>query len=148
VQLQDLQQQLDALDRQVATLGARIAHITALLAAPDLTAERRAQLEARRAELQTTLRRAHRERAGTAQQAALATIQLTLATKQQSGTPAPASRWRRSLDEAGRILAWEGIAMLYALAVVVPFGALGGLAWLGTRARRRGVERRLLARAP
>jgi Domain of unknown function (DUF4349) len=148
VQLQDLQTQLDALDRQIDTLARRIAHITALLAAPDLTAERRAQLEEQRAQLQTALRRVHRERSGTAQQAALATIQLSLATKLQSGIPAPASRWRRSLDEAGRILAWEGIAMLYALAVIVPFGVLGGLAWFGARARRRSEERRLLTRTP
>jgi hypothetical protein len=146
VQIQDLQEQLDQLDRQIATLKQRIAHVTALLANPDLTPERRAQLVARRAQLQSVLRSSHGERSGTAQRAALATIQLSLATKQQSSVTPATSRWRRSLDEAGRILTWEGIAVLYALAVALPFALLGGVGWLGVRTRRRGNERRLLAR--
>jgi hypothetical protein len=146
VQIQDLQEQLDGLDRQIATLRQRIAHLTALLADPLLTPERKAELEARRAQLQDVLRTTRRERSGTAQQAALATIQLSLSTRARSATPPPTPRWRRSVDEAARILTWEGIAMLYALAVVAPFALLGGLAWLGSRARRRGSERRLLAR--
>jgi hypothetical protein len=148
VQIQDLQDELDQLDRQLATLRGQIAHVATLLADPGLTPERRAQLLARREQLQNALRNARRQRVDTAGQAALATIQLTLATKAQSTTPSPASRWRRSLDEAGRILAWEGIALLYAVAVTAPFGLVGGLLWLGARARRRGGERRLLARTP
>jgi len=146
VQIQDLQEQLDGFDRQISTLRQRIAHVTALLESPDLTPERKAELEALRTQLQSVLRTARQERSGTAQRAALATIQLSLATKEQSSSPAPASRWRRSLDAAARILTWEGIAFLYGLAVVVPFALLGGLAWFGARTRRRGNERRLLAR--
>lgn len=146
VQIQDLQEQLDQLDRRIATLRERIAHVTALLANPDLTPERRAQLDASRTELQNVLRAAHQLRSGTARRAALATIQLSLTTKEQSSTPAPVPRWRRSLDKAGGILSWEGIAVLYVLVVTLPFALLGGLGWLGARTRRRGNERRLLAR--
>ena len=106
---------------QITVLRGRIAHITALLANPDLTPERRAQLEAQRAQLQSDLRSIRQQSAGVSQQAALATIQLTLATKEGSAVPAPASRVRRTLDEAGRILAWEGVALLYGLVVVGPF---------------------------
>jgi hypothetical protein len=147
VQIQDLQEQLDALDKQVAVLRARIAHVTALLANPDLTAERRAQLEAERAQLQQALRGIRQQRAGTAQQAAFATIQLAMTTEEQSSAPVAASRLRRSLDQAGQILTWEGIALLYTLVVVVPFALVGALVWYTGRARRRSEEARLLARS-
>ena len=77
----------------------------------------------------------------------MATIQLTLATKQTSTTPVPASRARRTLDEAGRLLTWEGVALLYGLVIVGPFAVLGGVAWVGARMRRRSTEGRLLARS-
>ena len=146
VQIQDLQEQLDALDREIAVLRARIAHVTALLQDPALASERRAALAAQRAGLQRRLAEQRRARSGTAQRAAYATIQLSLATKEQAATPAAGSRLDRTLDEAGRILAWEGVALLYALVVVGPFALLGALAWLGLRLRRRAEEDRLLAR--
>jgi len=42
------------------------------------------------------------------------------------------------------VLAWEGIALLYALVVAGPFILLGVLVWLALRLRRRQVETRLL----
>lgn len=147
VQIQDLQEQLDQLAREITVLRGRIAHITALLANPDLTPERRAQLTARRGQLQTDLRRIRQQSAGVSQQASMATIQLALATKEKSAGPVPVSRVHRTLDEAGRILAWEGVALLYGLVVVGPFALFGALAWIGTRMRRRNVENRLLARS-
>jgi hypothetical protein len=146
VQIRDLQEQLDQLSRQITVLRGRIAHITALLASPDLTPERRAQLEAQRVQLQSALRGIRQQSAGVSQQAALATIQLTLTTNEKSAAPAPASRVRRTLDEAGRILAWEGVALLYGLVVIGPFALVGAAAWLGARTRKRAEERRLLAR--
>ena len=148
VQIQDLQELLDQLDRQIVVLNQRIAHITALLADPDLTPERQAQLRARRAQLQSVLRGTRQQRTGTAQAAALATIQLSLATKDQSGaTPVPAARIDRTLDQIARILTWEGVALLYAFILVAPFALVGALAWFGTRLRRRNVEARLLTRS-
>ena len=132
VQIQDLQEQLDQLARDVTVLRGRIAHITALLANPNLTPERRAQLTAQRSQLQTDLRRIRQQSAGVSQQASMATIQLALATKEHSTTPTPASRVHRTLDEAGRILTWEGVALLYGLVVAGPFVLFGALAWVGT----------------
>ncbi len=146
VQIQDLQEQLDRLAQQAAVLRGRIAHITALLGNPDLTSTRRAQLETQRAQLQADLRTLRQQESGVSHQAAFATIQLTLATKEGAGTPVPASRARRTLDEAGRILAWEGVALLYGLVVAGPFALVAGIVWLGARLRRRGEEQRLLAR--
>ena len=147
VQIQDLQEQLDQLAREVTVLRGRIAHITALLANPDLTPERRAQLQARRDQLQTDLRRIRQQSSSVSQQASMATIQLALVTKEHSTTPAPAPRVRRTLDEAGRILAWEGVALLYGLVIVGPFALVGAVAWAGARMRRKSVEGRLLARS-
>ena len=147
VQIQDLQEQLDQLAREVVVLRGRIAHITALLASSNLTAERRAQLQARRDQLQTDLRRIRQQSANVSTQASLATIQLTLVTKEHSATPAPASRVRRTLDQAGRILTWEGVALLYGLVVGGPFAIVGAVAWAGARMRRKNVEGRLLARS-
>ena len=42
------------------------------------------------------------------------------------------------------MLAWEAIALLYALVVVGPFVIVGVLVWLVLRLRRRQVETRLL----
>jgi hypothetical protein len=42
------------------------------------------------------------------------------------------------------VLAWEAIAVLYALVVAGPFIVLGVLVWLALRLRRRQVETRLL----
>jgi uncharacterized protein DUF4349 len=146
VQIQDLQEQLDQLARRIAVLRGRIAHITALLADPNLTPDRRAQLETLRAQLQTDLRSTRLQSAGISKQASLATIQLTIATKEKSAAPVATSRLRRTLHEAGRILTWEGVAVLYCLVVAGPFALVGALAWFGARMRRRSIESRLLAR--
>ena len=147
MQIQDLQEQLDQLAREITVLRGRIAHITALLANQHLTAERRVQLETQRAELQSSLRSLRQQSTGVSKQAALATIQLDTGDEGRLGVPAPASRVRRTLDEAGRILAWEGVALLYGLVVVGPFALAGAAIWLAARTRRRGEERRLLARS-
>jgi hypothetical protein len=147
VQIQDLQEQLDQLAHRIAVLRGRIAHIAVLLANTDLTAERRAQLEADRAQLQTDLRAVRTQSAATSHKAALATIQLTLTTKERSATPARSSRIDRTLDEAGRILTWEGVALLYGLVVAAPVALVGLLGWFGARQRRRSIEARLLARS-
>ena len=97
--------------------------------------------------LQASLRTIRQESTGISQRAALATIQLTLTSGEQSVAPVPASRARRTLDEAGRILAWEGVAVLYGLVVIAPFGLLAGIVWLTARLRRRSAEERLLARS-
>jgi cytochrome c oxidase subunit IV len=44
------------------------------------------------------------------------------------------------------VLAWEAIALLYALVVAGPFLLLGLLTWLALRLRRRREEARLLAK--
>lgn len=145
VQIDDLQATLDQLARRLEILRARIAHITALLTDPTLTAVKRADLESQRTDLQDALRSTHQSQASTAREARLATIQLQLQTAAKAIAPPP-SRASRILRQAGRILAWEGAAVLYALVVVGPLALVGTALAFAARAKRRGDEARLLAR--
>ena len=145
-QIEDLQATLDQLAQRIPVLRARIAHITALLTDTTLTAVRRADLESQRTDLQAALRATHQSRTGTANDARYATIQLQLQTAAKA-IAAPPSRANRILDQAGRILAWEGAAVLYALVIAGPFALLAAAFAYAARTRRRGEESRLLARS-
>jgi hypothetical protein len=145
-QIEDLQATLDQLDRRITVLRARIAHVTALLTDTTLTSVRRAELEAQRTELQDALRGTHQSRAGTANDARYATIQLQLQTATKAVAPPP-SDVDRILRQAGRILALEGVAVLYALVLVGPFALIAATLAFASSARRRSEEARLLARS-
>jgi hypothetical protein len=145
-QIEDLQATLDQIDRRITVLRARITHITALLTDTTLTSVRRAELEAQRTALQDALRGSHQARAGTASEARYATIQLQLQTAARAAAPPP-SRADRILGQAGRILAWEGAAALYALVVAGPFMLIAVAFGFTARSRRRSDEARLLARS-
>ncbi len=144
--IEDLQATLDQLDRRITVLRARVAHITALLTDTSLTSVRRAELEAQRTELQNELRGTHQTRSGTAGEARYATIQLELQTAAKAIAPPP-SRANRILHQAGRVLAWEGAALLYALVIAGPFALVATALAFTARARRRGQETRLLTRS-
>jgi len=146
VQIDDLQATLDQLGRQLVVLRARIAHITGLLADPTLTAVKRADLESQRIDLQNALRATRQGRAGTVHEAQFATIQLQLQTAAKSIAPPP-SRASRILNQAGRILAWEGAALLYVLVVGGPLAVAVVAIAFAARLRRRNGEDRLLARS-
>ena len=102
-------------------------------------------LQARRAAAQRELAAVRQEQAGVRREASLATLSLALRTEEGAVVPAPRSRLDRTLDEALNVLAWEGIALLYAAIVVAPFALLGAAAMVGARYRRRREEERLLA---
>lgn len=145
VQIDDLQSQLDELGVRERTLRERIARLTAQLGAPGLGSVERATLAARRDTARSELAQARSQRSRVLGEARFATIQLALRTERSSAAvPAP-GRLDRSLDEAGRILAWEAAALLYALVVAGPLAlaALGAL--LAHRLARRRQAARLLA---
>lgn len=146
VQIDDLQESIDALDRRVTSLRERIARLTAQLTEPGLDADTRAALEARRSAAQRELAQLRADRAAQAGEARLATIQLTLLTEGSGeAVPVSPSRGDRALDRAGEILAWEATAALYALVLVGPLALFALVAWLARRALRRREEERLLA---
>jgi hypothetical protein len=146
VTIDDLQEQLDALERRQASLHAQIARITARLDTEELDAETRALLEARRRTLQAELRQIKAGIAETSAEARMSTIQLTVVTPGAYGAVAPApSRLDRTIDEALNVLAWEGVVALGFLIVAAPFAIVAVAAWLGRRVYRRREEERILA---
>ena len=138
--IQDLQQQADSLQTQIEQTQRRIAQILTQLESATLTNENRVVLQSRlnaaRQKL-TGLREAMRS---TRAEGATSTVYLSLTTEEIQATPVGGSR----LDGIKDVLAWEAIALLYALVVAGPFVLLGIVVWLVLRLRRRQVETRLL----
>lgn len=144
VQIDDLQEPLDALDRQIAQLRAQIARLTERLQEENLDAATRARLEEQRAQAQAQLRQLRASRSATAAEARLATIQLELRTEEDGGAAAPGSRLDRALDKALAVLAWEAVVALAILVAAVPLVLLGAAVWATRSVHRRRSEDRLL----
>ena len=144
VSVEDLQEELDALERRARSVREQIARITARLQSGTLDAETRALLETRRAALRSELRQLRQGIAGTEAEARMATISLTVATPGALGAVPVPSRLDRTLDEALNVLVWEGVVALAVAIVTAPLALLLVAAWLGRRLYRRREEERLL----
>lgn len=144
ISVQDLQQRADAQSSRIAALKRAIATLQTKLQGSISSAERdrlehlisieRSRLAARQKGLDATIRRAE-----------LARVGLTLVTPAPKASAAP-GRFDRTLDDAGSVLARELEILLYALVVVGPLLAVGGVAIAVGRAQRRRSDRRLLER--
>ncbi len=145
VNVQDLQETLDQLQRREASLRAQIARIRARLETETLTPETEAVLRSRLQTLRAELVQLRAQITGTNAAAAMSTIQLTIVTPEGTGAVAPPSRLDRTIDEALNVLAWEGVVVLGVLIVLAPFALAGVTFWLGRRLYRRHEEERLLA---
>jgi hypothetical protein len=145
VTIDDVQEELDALQRRERSVREQIARISARLESESLDAEMRAVLEARRRALRSELRQLRSGIAATQAEARMATIQLAVVTPGQLGVVAPPSRLDRTLDEALNVLLWEGVIALAIAIVAAPFALLAVAAWLGHRLYRRREDERLLA---
>ena len=144
VQIQDLQESLDGLDREVEKLRARIAALTVQIERATTSVERARLLE-QRAQAQAELRELRASRAATAAEARNATIQLELRTEERSGAVAPGSRLDRALDRALEVLAWEAVVALVVAVAAAPLVLVGAAVWGTRQARRRREDDRLLA---
>ena len=143
--IDDLQANLDRLQRRERSVRAQIAVVSARLESESLGATTRAQLESRRRTLQQELRGLRRDTAATNAEARMATIQLTVVSPGVlTAVPVP-SRLDRALDEALNVLVWEGVVALAIAIVAAPFALLIFATWLGRRLHRRREEDRLLA---
>jgi hypothetical protein len=145
VSIEDLGAQIDELGRQEAVLAGEIARLEKQLARDDLTPEERALYRARLVEARGELAQVRAARAQSREEARFATVSLALRTEEGAAVPATPSRIDTALDEATSILAWEGIAVLYALVIAGPFVLLAVGLWLAARTRRRRDDERLLA---
>jgi len=143
VQIQDLQESLDGLDRGVERLRARIAALTVQIERATTPAERARLLE-QRAQAQAELRELRASRAATAAEARNATIQLELRTEDGSGAVV-GSRLDRALDRALEVLAWEAVVALAFAVSALPLALVAAAVWTTRRTRRRREDERLLA---
>ncbi len=143
VQIQDLQESLDGLDRELERLRARIAALTVQIERATGAADR-ARLIEQRAQAQAQLRELRASRAATAAEARNATIQVELRTE-DGAAAAPGSRLDRALDRALEVLAWEAVVALALAVAAAPLVLVGAAVWGTRRARRRREDEQLLA---
>ena len=147
VNVEDLQQQVDAMTDRIAVLTAEIARIERQLKNPNLPLETRARLSARLAADRRERRELLASRQQTTREGELATVSLALTTAERSEVAPAPSRIDRALDRAGEVLAWEAAAVLLVLVAAGPLVVLGILLWLAGKLVRRRADERLLERA-
>ena len=110
VQIDDLQESIDALGKRITGLQDRIARLTVQIEDPSVDPETRATLAARRPPPAPSSPSCAQDRAGRRQRRGMATIQLASPHRQCGRRPATPTRFDRTLDQAVEILAWEAIA--------------------------------------
>lgn len=139
--IEDLQVQADTLQTQIEQTQRRIAEILTQLESPTVSSVNRTILQSRLSASRQKLSGLREGLRGTNAEARTATIYLSLTTEEIEPTAVGGTS---RLDDVKDVLAWEAIALLYALVVAGPFLLLGLLVWLARRLRRRQVETRLL----
>ncbi len=144
ISVQDLQQRADAQTSRIAVLRRGVAALEAQLRGSVTPAERQ-QLERRLSIEKSRLAVQQKRHRATVRRAKLARVGLTLVTPTDKASVAP-GRLDRTLDDAGSVLARELEILIYALVVVAPLLALGGIAVALGRAQRRRSDRQLLER--
>ena len=141
----DVTRRAERESRQVDKLEAELAQIKAELAAGSVPTERRLQLERQAVADRLAVKTLKAKRARLVRSARLARIVLTLTTPTEQAAASP-GRFDETLDDAGAVLAREGEILLYALVVLGPLLAIGGVAIAAGKAQRRRSDRRLLER--
>jgi uncharacterized protein DUF4349 len=141
----DVTRRAERESRQLDKLEAELAQIKAELAAGSVNTERRLQLEQQAVADRLALKTLKAKRARLVRSARLARIVLTLTTPTEQAAASP-GRFDRTLDDAGAVLAREAEILLYALVVLGPLLAIGGVAIAAGKAQRRRSDRRLLER--
>ena len=138
--IQDLQQQADSLQTQIEQTQRRIAQILTQLESATLSNENRVVLQSRLNAARLKLTGLRESLRSTRAEAATSTVNVTLTTEEIEAVPVGGGR----LDGIRDVLAWEAVALLYALVVVGPFAIVGFLVWLVLRLLRRRETSRLL----
>jgi hypothetical protein len=147
VSVRDIQPSIDARFRRLQALRLQIARVQEQLAAPGLSDEQQAVLEAKLTRARAELTALQHVQAQAQKRASFATVSLGLRTKAaQVVPPAQPNRFDRTLDRIGDVLLVELEVALYVLAIAVPLAVLAALAIWALRGGRRRSEERLLAR--
>jgi hypothetical protein len=144
ISVKDVQRRVDELGSALAILRKDVAKVERELAGT-LSPEQRIELEQRLAVDRRRIKALSSVREAITHRAQLARVVLTLVTPRSRAAAAP-GRFHRTLDDAGSVLVRELEVLLYALVVVGPLLAIGGVAIVTSRAQRRRSDRRLLER--
>lgn len=136
VDVQDVQAGLNAAERTIARLQARLATLRA--------AEQTDEVEAKIAALTTRIQRLQRNEAAKIRAAHFAAISLHLQTPAKA---APTHRGDGPLHGLGVALRWIGIGAVYVLVLGLPLVLLVALGWWTVRSLRRRRENELLAQS-
>ena len=143
VTVQDRQADLDRLAKRIDSLRIQLAAVRAQLAQGGLSEVDRLRLELRRQRLQGELNQQTRQRAGIANEVALAEFSLTLQTKRAAAV-AGDSRIDGAVGDAVEVLSVAAAVGLFLLIVLAPLAVIATLIFLGRRSLRRREEERLL----
>jgi Domain of unknown function (DUF4349) len=148
VSIIDVQDRVNQASLQIAHLQDRIGDLRDELKG-SLSAEQRVRLEQRLAAARAELRALTQSRKSTVRSARLATITLELTTRKSTTVahPSKPGRIERAATGALDVLAWYGVAVIYALIVVSPLVVLLAAAGAGRRAARRRSDARVLESA-
>jgi hypothetical protein len=138
--IDDLQQQADSLQTQIEQTQRRVAQLVTQLENPNLSTADRVVLQSRLSSSRQKLSGLRETLQSTRADAATSTVYLTLTTEEIQAAPVGGGR----LEGVKDVLAWEAIALLYAVVVVGPFLLLGVLVWLLLKLLRRRETARLL----
>ena len=140
--IDDLQQQADSLQSQIDATQRQIAQLVSRLESTTLSDADRAVLQSRLANARTKLTGLREALRATNAEARTATIYLTMTTEEIQATPSGGGR----LDGIKDVLAWEAIALLYALsspALLRSSASLRGSCYgSGAATSRRGCSSR------
>jgi hypothetical protein len=145
VQIDDLQQSLDATSKRIEIVRGQIAAITERLRSTTLDDQTRVTLLERRNRLQSELRTLRQSRTSLNAEASFATIQLQLVTERSDSiVPVASSGFDRALDRMVEILSWEAIVAVTIAAMLAPLALVAGAVWFALRTlRRRGADQLL-----
>ena len=135
VRIQDLQAGVNATDRLIARLQAKLATLR--------TQSQTTLVQREVAALTTQIERLQRGRSNTVRSASYATVALSLST---APSKSPKPHHPGPLHALGTVFRWIGIGIVYALAVGAPLLALAAAIWFAVRAIRRRREDSLLSR--
>ena len=138
--IDDLQQQADSLQTQIEQTQRRIAQLLTQLENPNLSNADSVVLQSRLTSNRQKLTGLRETMRSTRAEAATSTVYLTLTTEEIQAAPVGSGR----LEGIKDVLAWEAIALLYAVVIVGPFVFLGVLVWLLLKLLRRRETARLL----
>jgi Domain of unknown function (DUF4349) len=138
--IDDLQQQADSLQTQIEQTQRRIAQLLTQLENPNLSDADRVVLQSRLTSNRQKLTGLRETLRSTRAEAATSTVYLTLTTEEIQAAAVGSGR----LEGVKDVLAWEAIALLYAVVIVGPFVILGVLVWLLIKLLRRRETARLL----